>query len=346
MDILFAIVGVLVGGGLGYWWRGRSIVRPLSSNAVWLFSHPKAPNLWRVELEEQHLLQGSEPTLWTLPHHEHSFSLTGKHAISCQDFERIDIECLVQVRPKRNKELLESLLAQSTLDDLNTVKKVFEQLQSTLNASTTVCKLEPRQTWLDNPHLLTKHWSQRLDESLPHWDCQITIEHLKPTPDQFYNDTVPEERALLLKRSQKHEQLQDLENQLQQVEEHIQTIVERTEQERQKQALLEANIAQTEERQIKWDAFEAHLEKQRARIERDIHESIEAFRTNMRSQLGLVTEELTTELGQRKPPVEIVDTETDVRNRLDANLDSHKLDHIESMTQVDTPKDSDLEQPT
>ena len=29
MDILFAVIGVLVGGSLGYWWRGRTIDRPL-----------------------------------------------------------------------------------------------------------------------------------------------------------------------------------------------------------------------------------------------------------------------------------------------------------------------------
>ena len=75
MDILFAVIGVLVGGSLGYWWRGRTIDRPLPSSAVWLFPVKGTEGLWRVGIQKKHNWMEPEPTLWTLPQHEHSFAL-------------------------------------------------------------------------------------------------------------------------------------------------------------------------------------------------------------------------------------------------------------------------------
>ena len=168
MDILFAVIGVLIGGGLGYWWRGRSLMRPLPSTAVWLFPVKDKANLWRVAFEETHNWMEPEPTLWTLPQHEHSFSLEEKHALSCEDGELMDLRCVIQVSPKRDIDTLESLLSQSSIDQLNDVSWVFQEMQSTLKTSTTVVKQETREYWLRHADDLIKRWQSRLDDSLPH----------------------------------------------------------------------------------------------------------------------------------------------------------------------------------
>ena len=132
MDILFAVIGVLIGGGLGYWWRGRTIDRPLPRSAVWLFPVKGQQNLWRVEFKKKHNWMEPEPTLWTLPQHEHSFSLQEKHALHCKDGEFVDLRCVIQVTPKRNVETLEELLAKGSIEELNDVSWVFQTLQSLL----------------------------------------------------------------------------------------------------------------------------------------------------------------------------------------------------------------------
>jgi hypothetical protein len=331
MDILFAVIGVLIGGGLGYWWRGRSIVRPLPESAVWLFPMVDNGELWRVELHEQHTLLGTEPTLWRLPHHEHSFSLEGKHSLSCQYNERIDVQCVIQVTPKRNKALLESLLEQHTLEKLNDVTWVFQQLRNTLKNSTSILKQGPRELWMDNPTKLAQDWQRRLNESLPEWDCRVLIQHLSQTPDSFYDVDLPEEKANLLKRLQLKEDIAAIELRLQ-------TIELRMTEEIQKQAEFEAKMAQTEQLEVKWTAFENHLAKKRTQIQRSLHESIEEIRLEMRDSLGLLSESLTKEMGVRTPPERLIAAHVEARNTLDSMLDAAKVNHLDLIQEVEIQK--------
>ena len=328
MDILFAVIGVLIGGGLGYWWRGRSIVRPLPESAVWLFPMVDNGELWRVELHDQHTLFEKEPTLWRLPHHEHSFSLEGKHSLSCQDNERIDVQCVIQVTPKRNKALLESLLEQHTLEKLNDVTWVFQQLQNTLKNSTSILKQGPRELWIDNPTKLAQDWQRRINESLPEWDCRVLIQHLSQTPDSFYDVDLPEEKANLLKRLQLKEDIAAIELRLQ-------TVELRMTEEVQKQAEFEAKMAQTEQLEVKWTAFENHLAKKRMQIQRSLHESIEEIRLEMRDSLGLLSESLTKEMGVRTPPERLIAAHVEARNTLDSMLDEAKVNHLDLIQEVE-----------
>jgi len=329
MDILFAVIGVLIGGGLGYWWRGRNVTRPLPESAVWLFPMEGHDNLWKVALYDQHGLFQKEPTLWRLPHHEHSFSLEGKHSLSCQDNERLDVQCVIQITPKRNAALLESLLEQHTLEKLNDVTWVFQQLQSTLKSSTSILKQGPRRLWMDNPTKLAQDWQRRLDDSLPEWECRVLIQHLSPTPDSFYDVDLPEEKANLTKRLEMKEDITAIELRLQ-------TIELRMTEEIQKQADFEAKIAQTEQLEVKWTAFQNHLAKKRIQIQRSLHESIEEIRLEMRDSLGLLSEDLTKEMGVRTPPEVLVEAQIEARNTLDSMLDEAKIQHLDLAQEVES----------
>ena len=331
MDILFAVIGVLIGGGLGYWWQSRQTTRTLPVNAVWLFPLPDSKhteNSWRVALEEQHKLWEPPPTLWTLPKHEHTFTLEGKHSLSCQDNERVDVTCVIHVRPKRNTDRLQDLLDSNSLEQLNDATWVFKTLQLALKTSTTVLKKESRATWLENPTTLSKAWQHRLDESLPHWDCTVEVQQISATPDEFYNTEDPLEKANLLKRVEKTEELEA-------IEERLRTIQIRIEEERLKHAELEAKLAHTEQLELRWTTFDAHITTQRVQIERDVHEKLEAFRVKMRDKLGLTKEELTAELKEKSAPASLVEETTDMRNALDSELDTHKVDHLKKLQEVE-----------
>ena len=337
MDILFAVIGVLIGGGLGYWWRGRSLTRPLPNTAVWLFPVKDKPDLWRVAFEETHNWMEPEPTLWTLPQHEHSFSLEEKHALSCQDGELMDLRCVIQVSPKRDIDTLESLLSQSSIEQLNDVSWVFQEMQSTLKTSTTVVKQETREYWLSHADDLIKRWQSRLDDSLPHWNCSITLEQLRATDDSFYQMTDPIQRGLLLKRVEQKEALETIEARLRLIDLRI-------EEEKHKQVALEVQLAQTEQLDVKWSAFENHISKKRERIERELQEKIEWFRTDMRSALGLTVDSLTAELNVRNAPAELTDTALERRNDLDTILDTAKEEQLELLSHVeDENKDGEIE---
>ena len=337
MDILFAVIGVLIGGGLGYWWRGRSLTRPLPSTAVWLFPVKDNANLWRVAFEETHNWMEPEPTLWTLPQHEHSFSLEEKHALSCEDGELMDLRCVIQVSPKRDLETLESLLSQSSIEKLNDVSWVFQEMQSTLKTSTTVVKQETREYWLSHADDLIKRWQSRLDDSLPHWNCSITLEQLRATDDSFYQMTDPIQRGLLLKRVEQKEALETIEARLRLIDQRI-------EEEKHKQAALEVQLAQTEQLDVKWSAFENHISKKRDRIERELQEKIEGFRTDMRSALGLTVDSITAELNVRNAPADLTDPALEQRNDLDTILDTAKEEHLDLLSHVeDENKDGETE---
>ena len=329
MDILFAVIGVLIGGGLGFWWRGRSLVRSLPDTAVWLFPVKGGQDrLWKVSFEDTHNWMDPEPTLWTLPHHEHSFSLEEKHALHCKDGEMVDVHCLIQLTPKRDIKILEGLLSQSSIEQLNDVSWVFQEVQSTLKTSTTLFKQETRAHWLSHVNDLEKRWQSRLDDSLPHWHCTVKVEALNPTSDQFYNSEDPTQRALLLSRIEEKDRLQAIEARLKQID-------QRMDEEKQKQAALEVQMAQTEQLDVKWSAFENHINKKRQRIEREIQEAIEAFRTDMRESLGLTVEELTADLKLRTPPAQLLDDATDRRNHLDTVLDTAKEEQLDLMSHVE-----------
>ncbi len=339
MDILFAVIGVLVGGGLGYWWQSRQTTRLLPTNAVWLFPLQDTENTegtkgsWRVGLEEQHKLWEPPPTLWTLPKHENTFTLEGKHSLSCLDNERVDVTCMIHIRPKRNIERLQDLLDNNHVEQLNNAEWVFKTLQPTLKTSTTVLKKESRQTWLENPTALSKAWQHRLDESLPHWDCTVEVQQISATPDEFYNPEDPLEKANLLKRVKKADELEA-------VEERLRTIEIRIEEECLKHAELEAKLAHTEQLEVRWTTFDAHITKQRVQIERDLHEKIEAFRLNMRDKLGLIQEERTTELKEKSPPQSLSEAVTDMRNALDSELDTHKVNQLKQFQQAEFDAES------
>ena len=328
MDILFAVIGVSIGGGLGYWWRGRSLTRPLPSTAVWLFPVKDEPNLWRVAFEETHNWMEPEPTLWTLPQHEHSFSLEEKHALQCKDGELIDLRCLIQVSPKRDADTLEGLLSRGSIEQLNDVSWVFQELQSTLKTSTTVVKQENREYWLSHADDLIKRWQSRLNDALPHWNCSITLEQIQATADRFYQMTDPVQRGLLLSRVEQKESLEAIETRLRLIDLRI-------EEEKHKQAAFEVQLAQTEQLDVKWSAFENHISKKRTRIERELQEKIEAFRTEMRGTLGLTVDSITAELNLRNAPAELTDNALEQRNDLDTILDTAKEEHLELLSQVE-----------
>ena len=140
--------------------------------------------------------------------------------------------------------------------------------------------------------------------------------------------TDPVQRALLLSRI---EQKEDLEA----IEDRLRLIDRRIEEEKHKQAELEVQMAQTEQLDVKWSAFENHIQKKRARIEREIQEKIEVFRADMRTTLGLITDSLTSDLKVRTPPPELVDGVIDQRNALDTILDSAKEDQLELLAHVE-----------
>ena len=334
MDILFAVIGVLVGGSLGYWWRGRMIERPLPNSAVWLFPVKGTEGLWRVEFKKKHNWMEPEPTLWTLPQHEHSFALQEKHALHCKDGEFVDLRCVFQVTPKRNAQTLETLLAKGSIEQLNDVSWVFQTLQATLKTSTTILKQETREYWLSHSDDLIKRWQARLDDSLPHWSCTVEIEHLSATSDLFYKMSDPVQRALVLSRIEQKEDLEAIEGRLKLID-------RRMEEEKHKQAELEVQLAQTEQLDVKWNAFENHIQKKRIRIERELQEKIEGFRADMRMALGLTIEALTSELNVRNPPSELTDGALEHRNDLDTMLDSAKEEQLELLAQVETDDDTD-----
>ena len=333
MDILFAVIGVLIGGGLGYWWRGRTVERPLPKSAVWLFPVKGQQNLWRVEFKKKHNWMEPEPTLWTLPQHEHSFALQEKHALHCKDGEFVDLRCVIQVTPKRNVETLEALLAKGSIEELNDVSWVFQTLQATLKTSTTILKQEPREYWLSHSDDLIKRWQTSLDNSIPHWSCTVEIEHISATSDMFYKMTDPVQRALLLNRIEQKEELEAIEDRLRLIDRRI-------EEEKHKQAELEVQMAQTEQLDVKWSAFENHIQKKRTRIEREIQEKIEVFRAEMRTNLGLTTDSLTSDLKVRTPPPELIDGVLDQRNDLDTILDSAKEEQLELLAHVEEDDDT------
>ena len=328
MDILFAVIGVSIGGGLGYWWRGRSLTRPLPSTAVWLFPVKDDPNLWRVAFEEAHNWMEPEPTLWTLPQHEHSFALEEKHALQCKDGELMDLQCLIQVSPKREADILEGLLSQSSIEQLNDVSWVFQELQSTLKTSTTVVKQENREYWLSHSDDLIKRWQSRLNDALPHWNCSITLEQIQATADRFYQMTDPVQRSLLLSRVEEKESLEAIEARLRLIDLRI-------EEEKHKQAAFEVQLAQTEQLDVKWSAFENHIRKKRIRIERELQEKIEAFRTEMRGALGLTVDSITSDLNLRHAPAELTDNALEQRNDLDTILDTAKEEHLDLLSHVE-----------
>ena len=334
MDILFAVIGVLIGGSLGYWWRGRTVERPLPRAAVWLFPVKGKENLWRVEFKKKHNWMEPEPTLWILPQHEHSFALQEKHALHCKEGEFVDLRCVFQVTPKRSVETLESLLAKGSIEQLNDVSWVFQTLQSTLKTSTTILKQETREYWLSNSDDLIKRWQARLDGSLPHWQCTVEIEHLSATSDMFYKMTDPVQRALLLSRIEQKEDLEAIEGRLKLID-------RRMEEEKHKQAELEVQMAQTEQLDVKWSAFENHIQKKRGRIERELQERIEAFRADMRMALRLTVESVTSELNVRTPPTELTDGALDQRNDLDTMLDSAKEEQLELLAAVEKEENDD-----
>ena len=270
MDILFAVIGVLVGGSLGYWWRGRTIDRPLPNSAVWLFPVKGTEGSLAGRIQKKHNWMEPEPTLWTFPQHEHSFALQEKHALHCKDGEFVDLRCVFQVTPKRNAQTLEALLAKGSIEQLNDVSWVFQTLQLTLKTSTTILKQETREYWLSNSDDLIKRWQARLDDSLPQWSCTVEIEHLSATSDMFYKMTDPVQRALVLSRIEQKEDLESIEGRLKLID-------RRMEEEKHKQAELEVQLAQTEQLDVKWNAFENHIQKKRLRIERELQEKIEGF---------------------------------------------------------------------
>lgn len=336
MDILFAVIGVSIGGGLGYWWRGRSLMRPLPSTAVWLFPVKDKPNLWRVTFEETHNWMEPEPTLWTLPQHEHSFSLEEKHALQCKDGELMDLRCLIQVSPKREIDLLEDLLSQRSIEQLNDVSLIFQELQSTLKTSTSVVKQEKREYWLSHSDDLIKRWQSKLNGALPHWNCSITLEQLQATADSFYQMADPVQRGLLLSRVEEKEALEAIEARLRLIDQRI-------EDEKHKQAALEVQLAQTEQLDVKWSAFENHISKKRDRIERELQEKIEGFRTDMRGALGLTVESITAELNLRNAPTELTDNAVEQRNDLDTILDTAKEEHLDLLSHVENHENTSHE---
>ena len=336
MDILFAVIGVLIGGGLGFWWRGRSLVRPLPDTAVWLFPVKENSGIWKVSMETSHNWMEPEPTLWTLPEHEHSFSLEEKHALYCKDGELVDVRCLIQLTPKRDTTTLEKLLNQSSIEQLNDVSWVFQEVQSTLKTSTTLLKQETRAHWLSHVQDLETRWQSVLDSALPHWHSKVAIESITPTSDQFYDVQDPVHHALLLSRVEEKDNLQNIENRLKRIDQRI-------EEEKYKQAALEVEMAQTEQLDVKWNAFENHIQKKRQRIEREIQEAIEGFRTDMRSRLGLTVDTLTKELKQRTPPSDLIADATEQRNRLDTVLDTAKEEQLELLSYVEAVDDEAVE---
>ena len=269
-----------------------------------------------------------EPTLWILPQHEHSFALQEKHALHCKDGEFVDLRCVFQVTPKRSVETLESLLATGSIDQLNDVSWVFQTLQATLKTSTTILKQETREYWLSNSDDLIKRWQARLDGSLPNWQCTVEIEHLSATSDMFYKMTDPVQRALLLSRIEQKEDLEAIEGRLKLID-------RRMEEEKHKQAELEVQMAQTEQLDVKWSAFENHIQKKRERIERELQEKIEGFRANMRVDLGLTVDAIKSNLKVRTPPAELTAGALEQRNDLDTMLDSAKEEQLELLSEVE-----------
>ena len=257
-----------------------------------------------------------EPTLWTLPQHEHSFSLEEKHALQCKDGELMDLRCVIQLSPKREKAMLESLLSQRSIEQLNDVSWVFQEIQSTLKTSTTFVRQETREYWLSHADDLIKQWQSKLSESLPHWDCSITSNNYEPPMTVLRNDRHRSARA----PSEPIEQKESLET----IEARLRRIEQRIEEEKHKQAALEVQLAQTEQLDIKWSAFENHISKKRDRIERELQEKIEGFRMDMRSTLGLTVESITSELNVRNTPTEMTNTALEQRNDLDTMLDTAK----------------------
>ena len=115
------------------------------------------------------------------------------------------------------------------------------------------------------------------------------------------------------------------------------------EEEKHKQAELEVQLAQTEQLDVKWNAFENHIQKKRIRIERELQEKIEVFRADMRMALGLITEGLTSELNVRTPPSELTESALEQRNDLDTLLDGAKEEQLELLAQVEAECDTDEE---
>ena len=215
---------------------------------------------------------------------------------------------------------------------------VFQGLQSTLKTSTTVVKQETREYWLSHADDLIKQWQSKLSESLPHWNCIITLEQLRATDDSFYQMTDPVQRGLLLSRVEQKETLETIETRLRRIEQRI-------EEEKHKQATLEVQLAQTEQLDIKWSAFENHISKKRERIERELQEKIEGFRMDMRSTLGLTVESITSELNVRNTPIEMANAALEQRNDLDTLLDTAKEDHLELLAHVeDTQENNEKEE--
>lgn len=317
MQLLTTIVALLIGSGLGYWWRNRSITRELPSNAVWLFNIQKDSKTYRVQLTETHNWWDGEPQLWNLPVHEHPFSLLDKHALVCSDHERINVQCIIKVQPLRDPKQLEHMLGESSLEQINDAEWVFQKIQGSLRTSTAVVSAKTRAQWLAAPHELERVWMQRLNETLTRWHSTIQIQSITATPDQFYNLDNPTEKMLVLKREQTQSNVEEIEGRIQQVQHLI-------DQENERIAHLHAKQAQAAELNIKWTALENHLTSRRLEIIRQAQEHIEGLRTAIRQSLRLTASDIQQEMMGQIAPQTIEDAELSTRNTLDALLDSEQ----------------------
>lgn len=317
MQLLTTIAALLIGSGLGYWWRNRNIIRELPSNAVWLFKVQKEQSTYRVQLTEQHNWWDGEPQLWNLPVHEHPFALLDKHALVCADHERINVQCIIKVQPLRDPKMLEQMLGESGLEQINDAEWVFQKIQGSLRTSTAVVSAKTRAQWLAEPHELERAWAKRLNNTLTRWHSTIQIQAITATPDQFYNLDNPTEKMLVLKREQAQTNVEEIEARIEQVQ-HL------LEQEKERIAHLQAKQAQAAELNIKWTALENHLTSRRLEIMRQAQEHIEGLRTDVRQSLRLTASDIQQEMAGQIDPQIIDDAELSTRNTLDTLLDSEQ----------------------
>ncbi len=326
MNVILTIVGILIGGILGYWWRDRSTNRQLPTNAVWLFKPKGTVNdsspIWKVNLFERHNWWDGEPMLWRLPVHEHPFALQDKHSLLCADQERINISCTIKVTPKRDVDTLEALLGEGTIEEINDVSWVFQKLQSSLRTSTSLFLESPRNHWLQHPDKIEQLWKEKLNAVLTSWECSISVELITPTPDKFYQmDNLVEKEHTLLRNHQR--------DRIAEIEEEIDLVEQKQQEVKEKNAQLKAKLAESAELEIKWTALENHLNNRRGVVIRNAQEKIEAARIELRHTLGLVTEEISQDLNTRTPPTPVTESEQSNRNIIDEMLDSEKALEIQ-----------------
>lgn len=317
MQLLTTIAALLIGSALGYWWRNRSITRDLPSSAVWLFNVTKNSTVYRVALTETHNWWDGEPQLWNLPVHEHPFSLLDKHALICQDQERINVQCIIKVQPIRDPQRLEQLLGEASLEQINDAEWVFQRIQGALRTSTAVVSTKTRALWLAEPQELERQWAQRLNDTLTYWNSTIQIQVIGATSDQFYNLDDPTEKLLVLNRAQAQTNVEEIESRIEQVQQLL-------DQENERIAHLQAKQAQVAELNIKWTALENHLSSRRLEIMRKAQEHIEGLRTDMRESLRLTATDIQHEMKGQIDPQTLDDAELSTRNTLDTLLDSEQ----------------------